>query len=292
MSEKTLTIIVPAYNEEETLKALLPEWIKFCQATNFKLMVVNDGSRDGTQTVLEKFSGSANFSFLKNKVNKGYGGAIKTGIEVADTDYVITMDADGQHYLDDIERLYREIKANDADMVIGNRGRGASGYYRRLGKWLIRGIAKILMPLKISDINSGMKICNTELAKKYIKLCPDSMAYSDIIALVFVSQKHLVLETPIKIRPRAGGVSTISTRTAFETLRQIVNIVVLFNPMRIFFPLALLFIVAGIAWGLPIILAGKGVSVGAMLGIITGIIFFFLGLIAEQLSLVRKENLG
>ena len=128
--------------------------------------------------------------------------------------------------------------------------------------------------------------------KKYLSLCPDTMAYSDIIALVFVSQKHLVVETPIKVKPRIGGKSTITASTAIDTLKEIVNVVVLFNPMRIFFPLALLFVLAGVAWGLPIVLLGKGVSVGAMLGIVTGIIFFFLGLIAEQLSLVRKEILS
>ena len=148
------------------------------------------------------------------------------------------------------------------------------------------------MPLQIRDLNSGMKICDAALAKKYLSLCPDTMAYSDIIALVFVSQKHLVVETPIKVKPRIGGKSTITASTAIDTLKEIVNVVVLFNPMRIFFPLALLFVLAGVAWGLPIVLLGKGVSVGAMLGIVTGIIFFFLGLIAEQLSLVRKEILS
>ncbi len=285
-----LSIIVPAYNEEKALQQHLPSWLDFCGKNNFKLIIVDDGSKDGTSKVLGAVQDPC-FSFIRNKVNKGYGGAIKTGIEAADSKYVVTMDADGQHYLEDIEKLYKEITAKDADMVVGNRGNRASGLYRRLGKWMIRTIARILMPLPIKDINSGMKICNTSLAKKYIRLCPDSMAYSDTIALVFISQKHLVLETPIQVRERTSGKSTISTRTAFETISEIINIVVLFNPTRIFFSLAFLFILAGIGWGIPIVLLGKGVSVGAMLGIVTGIIFFFLGLIAGQLSMMRRENL-
>jgi len=167
----------------------------------------------------------------------------------------------------------------------------ASGWYRELGKQVIRSIARFLLPIHIYDINSGMKIYNTRLAQKYLKLCPDSMAYSDVIGLVFISQRHLVLERPIRIKQRIAGESTISTRTAFETIMEILNIVVLFNPMRVFLPLSITAILISIAWGVPIVLRGDGVSVGAMLGIVTGLILFFLGLIAEQLSLIRKGNI-
>ncbi len=67
------------------------------------------------------------------------------------------------------------------------------------------------------------------------------------------------------------------------------NIVVLFNPMRIFLPVSVLSFVVGIAWGLPIVLRGNGVSVGAMLAIVTGTVFFFLGLLAEQISQIRRS---
>lgn len=292
MSSGSLTIVIPAYNEEVSLREFLPSVLQFCQDKGIKLIVVNDGSTDKTQAVLDGFASSATMLVIRNKKNTGYGGAIKKGIQAADTTYVLTLDADGQHYLEDAEKLFKEITAGDADMVIGNRkGNPGGSYYRGMGKLLIRGIARILMPLDIYDINSGMKIYDTTLAQKYLSLCPDSMAFSDIIALVFINQRHLVLETPIRIRERKGGKSTINTLTAFETIKQILNIVVLFNPMRIFFPIAVLCILGSIAWGLPIILAGRGVSVGAMLGIVTGIFFFFFGLVAEQLSLIRKGRL-
>lgn len=290
---KLLTIIIPAYNEEKSLQNFFPSVIQFCNDKGFNLIVINDGSKDKTQNIIEKYLHNKNLRLVNNKVNKGYGGAIKTGILEADTKYIITIDADGQHYLEDVENLYKEIIDSDADMIIGSRkGTKQKSYYRRTGKWLIRMIAKILMPLNIYDINSGMKIYNTAMAKKYLRLCPDSMAYSDIIALVFVNQRHLVLEIPISIKPRNAGNSTINTKAAVETMKEILNIVILFNPMRIFMPVSLFFILSGIGWGLPIILAGRGVSVGAMLGIVTGIIFFFLGLIAEQLSLMRKESIS
>jgi hypothetical protein len=108
--------------------------------------------------------------------------------------------------------------------------------------------------------------------------------------MVFISKRHLVLEEPINIKPRTAGESTISTLTAVETVKEILNIVILFNPMRVFFPIAMLSIIAALAWGIPIALRGRGVSTGAMLGFTTGLLFFFLGLIAEQLSQIRKAS--
>jgi len=72
---------------------------------------------------------------------------------------------------------------------------------------------------------------------------------------------------------------------------QLLHIVVLFNPMRLFLPLSILAAGAGLIWGLPLLLAGLGLSTGALLGLMTGLILFVLGLVAEQLSLIRKQSL-
>jgi hypothetical protein len=112
-----------------------------------------------------------------------------------------------------------------------------------------------------------------------------------MIALIFISQRHSVAETPISILARENGKSTISTLTAFETLKEILNIVILFNPMKVFFPISLFALLVSLIWGIPFILRGHGVSVGAMLGVVSAMIFFFIGLLAEQLSMIRKATI-
>jgi hypothetical protein len=150
----------------------------------------------------------------------------------------------------------------------------------------------MLMPLPIQDLNSGFKLYRSDLAKKYIKICPDTMAFSDVITLTFIKQRNLVLEQDITIKPRQTGKSTINTYTAFETIMEILNIAVLFNPLRVFLPISLLCIFFGLTWGISIlIVVGRGVSVGAMLAIVTGVIFFVLGLLANQISALRMEQL-
>jgi len=290
MSE--LTLIMPAYNEAESLRVLLPEIIQFCHGNDYELIVVNDGSEDESARVLREFAGSPEFSVVTHKINRGYGSAVKSGIRHARTKYVITLDADGQHDLEDVKAMHREIRARDADMIVGDRSAHRdSSRYRSAGKKMIRWFAKLLMPIHIRDINSGIKIYNAELARRYMPLCPDHMAFSDIITLIFISERRLVLEQPVNLRPRLTGASTISTLTAVETLREILNMVVLFNPMRVFFPIALICVTGSLIWGIPIVLAGRGLSIGALLGFVTGLLFFFLGLIAEQLSQIRKHSI-
>lgn len=287
-----LTVIIPAYNEETALAANMPALLAFCEQYHYRLIIVNDGSHDRTQSILEQYAASPLLTIVRNKVNKGYGGAVKAGIRQAATRYAVTADADGQHNLHDLRRLHEEIAGRDADMVVGSRkGLKSASAYRGLGKWLIRAIANVLMPVNVYDINSGMKIYDTALAQKYIRLCPDTMAFSDIITLVFISQRHLVLEVPITINPRSGGKSTITTMTAVDTVKEILSIVLLFNPMKIFFPISLASITAGFAWGIPLVLQGRGISVGFLLAFVVGLFFFLLGLVTEQLSMLRKSHL-
>ena len=287
-----LTVVVPVYNEEKNLKLTAPAIVTFCKIKGWQVIFVNDGSIDQSKKILESLNPSTELLIANHKVNRGYGGALKTGIQLVKTPYLVTIDADGQHILDDIERIFQYAIENEADMVVGKRDTNSSAdFYRTLGKLLIRTFTKILLPLPITDLNSGFKLYRTDLAKKYIQVCPDSMAFSDVITLVFISERNLVLEQPIKISPRIDGQSTINTFTAFETVIQVLNISLMFNPLRVFLPISLLSILAGLGWGVPIVLLGRGVSVGAMLAIVTGLIFFVLGLLASQLSAIRMERL-
>ncbi|MDB5010082.1 MAG: hypothetical protein JWQ06_871 [Mucilaginibacter sp.] len=292
MSEKALSIIIPAYNESKNIPLVIPGIIDFCSKHNYQLIIVNDGSIDNSKELLNEFSTNECVTLIHHKINNGYGGAIKTGIAACETEYLVTMDCDGQHLADDIKDLYDQLLLHDADMIVGSRkGLKSGSLSRSAGKKMIRFIIKRLMPLPIYDINSGMKLYRADLGKKYCKICPDSMAYSDVICLIFINKFHKVIEWPININQRKLGESTVNMKTAFHTIYEVFNIIVLFNPIRIFMPIALTAIVFGILWDIPIFLRGNGVSVGAMLSIMFGILTLFFAAIAEQLSQIRKRDL-
>ena len=286
---QTLTVVIPAFNEEASLERYLPRVVEHCRRRHYQLIVVNDGSSDRTRGIIDQAALRGELRAIHHKMNRGYGAAIKSGIAGTSTDFLITIDADGQHELEDIDRLLQKAVDEDADMVVGSRrGQAAASVYRGVGRLAIRSFAKLLMLVPIHDLNSGMKLYRVDLARWYMPLCPDSMSYSDIIALTFLHRRHRVIEEPIRLNQRVDGTSSVSTATAFETVLDILHILMLFNPMRIFLPASAICILLGLAWGIPIILDKRGVSVGAMLAIMTGVIFFFLGLLAEQLSWIRR----
>ena len=296
MQTSEVTLVIPAYNEEESLRQFLPELLEFCGQNHMQLVVVDDCSIDGTGEMLDK--AAAFHDFLRvchHKVNRGYGGALISGLQLSQTRFSVTLDADGQHRLEDVSRLLEKQQEVDADLVVGARADdsgGGSGLYRALGKKLIRFTAgRLVDDLPISDLNSGMKLYDTKLAQRYLRLCPDGMAFSEVLPLIFIQQKHLVTETPITVAPRRSGKSTINTMTALDTLFQIINIVMVFNPMRIFLPVGGILILLGVLWAIPFLVRGSGLSSVSMMSMTAGLLLIMMGLLAEQLAQIRKKDL-
>lgn len=284
-----LSIIIPVYNEQESLKANLPFWLDLIRSRGWSLILVNDGSNDQSRDILTELPQAKLVRVIHHKVNRGYGGALKSGLKAVETEFVVTLDADGQHKLASIDAMIATQESSDADMVIGRRiNANTQSLARSIGKSLIRSLSRILIPNSIADLNSGMKLYRTSLAKRHLLLCPDSMAFSDIITLSFLANKCLVVETPIEILPRTTGKSTINLNTAVDTLIEIINMVMFFNPLRIFLPVAVILFLLGLGWGVPLVAMGRGVSTGALLALVSGGLSLLLGLIAEQLSQIRK----
>lgn len=283
-----ITIVVPIYNEEESIPHVLPSLAERCLERGWTLVLVDDGSTDQSPQMIDAFQEQA--LVIHHQTNLGYGAALKSGFSKAETEYVLTFDADGQHELSEIDLMLEKAIEGGADLVVGSRSPGPSEkIFRTLGKWIIRKLAGFLLTLPIKDLNSGFKLFRTALVKKYMVLCPDSMAFSDTITLVFISRHHRVVEKEIVAHERLAGKSTINAMTAFDTLVNILNIAMMFNPLRFFIPIAIIFISIGLLWGVPIAIMGRGVSVGSFLSIAIGMVFFAIGLIAHQLSTLRWQ---
>lgn len=288
-----ITIVIPAYNAAETLPAVLEELFRspiFHIADKVEIIVVDDGSEDNTAEVVYSQFGDK-VRLIRHRRNCGYGAALKTGIREATYEIVVTMDADGQHDPVFIPKLVKAIKEG-ADLASGAReGLLHSPLWRAPGKQFIRWLASFLVNQHIPDFNCGLRAFKKKIAQKYLHICPEGFSFSMTLLLSFISRGYEVVFIPIKGKPRQGSEpSKVNIKTGFDTILLLLRIMTLFNPLRVFLPVSLVCILMGILWGLPYLLKGHGLSTGALLLIITGVIVFFMGLLADQLAELRKER--
>ena len=287
-----LTVVIPVLNEAEALRTHLGSWLAWCRAHASRLIVVDDGSSDGTSEILTAHLSDDHLRVFRQRQNRGYGNAIKTGILHAESPFVGTMDADGQHAIADLGRLVELAVAQQADLVIGSRPRrGPSGVYRDAGKAMIRWIARVLFGVRIQDLNSGMKVYRTRLARALLAFCPGSMAFSDVITLTHLNLGYRVLEAPIGVQERRSGKSTINTMTAVDTLIEIVNVLMWFKPLKFFVPLAVVVGMAGVLWAIPFLVMGRGLSSISLLLLLAAMMTGMLGLLAEQMASSRRVGM-
>jgi glycosyltransferase involved in cell wall biosynthesis len=279
---KQISVVMAAYNEEVAIGDVLQ-----ALQTHFneqEIIVVDDGSTDRTAEIAE----SAGVKVIRHPYNKGYGAALKTGIRAASGDVILTMDADGQHDANDLLELLSYM--DRFDMVVGQRvQRLHSRLWRMPGKWFLTLLAEYLTGQKIPDLNSGMRAFRREVILKYLHLCPDRFSFSTTNTLTFLNRGYNVKYVPIHVNVREGE-STVSMATGFDAILLVLRVITLFEPLRLFIPVSLMLFTFGILWGLPYLWQSRGISVGALLFILTGVQIFFFGLLTDQISQLRKER--
>lgn len=208
MRDKVL-IIIPAYNEQETIFNTVNTLI---QTIDYDYIVINDGSTDNTQKILEE----NNFNHLTLPVNLGIGGAMQTGYKYAlrnGYDYAIQLDADGQHDPHDLEKLLQEIKKSNHDMIIGSRFVEKSSYkgslLRRIGIFYFYFMIRIMAKVKITDPTSGYRIVNRKIIKEFANYYP--VDYPEVEVLVYLANKdYIIKEIKVEMKERQGGKSSIT----------------------------------------------------------------------------------
>ncbi len=281
---KQLTIIIPAYNEGQSIATVVHDVFTECNELIHEVIVVDDGSSDQTASIAETTSARV----IRHSRNQGYGAALKTGIHAAQTEFVLTMDSDGQHKAQFVKQLWQI--AEESDMVVGERTALIhSPLWRMPGKWLLGKMADYMTRTKIPDLNSGLRLMRRDVVLKYIHLCPSGFSFSTTITIALLKRGYRVQYVPIQVEKRIGK-SKVSLSTGLDTLILILRLASLFDPLRIFLPFSIVITITGIMWGLPLALLGRGVSVGAMLAVVTGVLLFVLGLMSDQISQLRLER--
>jgi glycosyltransferase involved in cell wall biosynthesis len=233
-----ISMIVPVYNEATSVKHVIENLIDVLNHLNrpFELIVVNDGSTDGTAEILDAFSGR--IKVLRHLANRGYGAAIKTGIGHSCYPFVAITDADGTYPNEELPRLLAGMEVHD--MVVGARtgGKVHVPLIRRPAKWLLNRIANYLVDMKIPDLNSGFRVFRKKVAEHYFHILPNGFSFTTTITLAMISDGYQVHYESIDYYKREGR-SKIKPVDALNFLIFIVRTITYFNPLRVFLPICL-----------------------------------------------------
>ena len=205
-------IIIPAYNEQESIKKTVEDIME--KAPHFDYIVINDCSTDKTKEICE----TEEFNVIHLPVNLGIGGAVQTGYLYAARngyDIAVQVDGDGQHDPQFLSKMADYMEAEHADMVIGSRFIDKEGFQssgaRRVGIKYFTMLIKFLTGTKITDPTSGLRMVNREIIELFAEEYPKDYPEPESVVAI-LRRKKKVLEIPVIMRERSGGVSSISMK--------------------------------------------------------------------------------
>ncbi len=199
MNKENIYFIIPAYNEGTVIAGVLEELI----ACGYKkIVVVNDGSNDNTSETVKSFP----VILIEHIINRGQGAALGSGITYAlknsDCKLIVTFDADGQHRLEDVERMISIIESEKCDIVIGSRFLSLRNDKLPFGRRIILKLAshflRFIYGLKLTDAHNGLRVFRKECGNKLIPTMDRMVHASEMIYLI---KKHSLIyrESPVKI---------------------------------------------------------------------------------------------
>lgn len=242
--ELDVSIVLPVYNERGHLRQEIDRIRAAMDASEFayEIIVIDDGSDDGSGDDLREIDGIRLIQFL---TNRGSGSARKYGTRAARGRVVVWTDVDMSYPNDLIPELVREMEGYD--QVVGARTteEGTHKAFRVPAKAFIRKLASYLVQTPIPDLNSGMRAFRRDVALQYVSQLPPGFSCVTTITMTFLAHGYTVRYWPIEYSERAG---TSKFHWASDTRRyllQVIRMTLSFDPFRVFLPLGFLLLFVG-----------------------------------------------
>lgn len=235
-----LSLVIPVFNEEAVVDATVDQLHKILRQAqyDYEIILVNDGSTDGTGEILRS---RQDIRLIEHSRNRGYGAALKTGIRQAQYPLVAITDADGTYPNHRIPELVTWM--DQADMVVGARI-GANVRYstlRKIPKFFLVHFAQWITNTRIPDLNSGLRIFRRRIVLRFLSVLPDSFSFTTTITIAMITNHYIVHYEPIDYHPRVGRSKIKPIRDTLRFIQLILRAGVYFAPLRVFLPIAALF---------------------------------------------------
>lgn len=234
------SLVLPVYNEEKGIAATLNNIRHSLNLANcqYEIIVVNDGSTDGTGDILRSYS---DIRIINHNKNRGYGAALKTGIRQAKYPLVAITDADGTYPNERIPELVALTSL--AHMVVGARTGSKVSYskLRKIPKWFLVRFAEWIAMSSIPDLNSGLRVFHKSVVEEFLNILPDTFSFTTTITVAMLTNHYIVHYVPINYHHRVGKSKIKPIQDTLRFVQLILRTGVYFAPLRVFLPVAGLF---------------------------------------------------
>jgi glycosyltransferase involved in cell wall biosynthesis len=279
---RTCAIVIPVYNEERAIADTVRRIQSICRQVSgyrFEIVCINDGSSDGTASILDRLPG---VTVLTHEVNRGYGAALRTGLDYCSQDWIFISDADGTYPLEDLVHLLHAAEQG-ADMVVGARqGKRTMGHpLRRCARWMLRKMVHGLTGVMVPDLNSGMRIFRRPLYTEFRHLLPFGFSFTTTLTVASLYAGYRVRYIPVHYQHRIGRSNIRPVKDFLGFVMLIVRLASYFEPLRFFLPVAFAVFGIGVLRAIrDVIVVNQFGSVSVIL-LLTAFQIFAFGVIAD-----------
>ncbi|MCD4685825.1 MAG: glycosyltransferase family 2 protein [Anaerolineae bacterium] len=284
LNSQRVSVIIPVMNEEAIIDTILSQ-IEAQELVD-EIIVVDDGSSDRTPEIVKTHE---RVTLVQHPYNIGNGAAVKSGIRAATGDIVLMLDGDGQHPPSEIPNLLQYM--DRYDMVVGARSTGTvSQWQRNIANAIFNSYAAYIVGYPVLDLTSGFRAVRANIARSFLYLLPNGYSYPTTLTIALFRAGYAVKYQPFASPARVGHSKIRPVKDGFRFLLTLTRLATLFVPLKIFIPVSLFLMLSGSAYTLLRLAQVSRFSGFGGLIITIGVFIFLLGLIAEQIALLRYIN--
>lgn len=236
MSNEKLYIVIPAFNEQENIRNVIEDWYPIVEKYNAnqesRLIIIDDGSKDNTFTIMQEYARTRPLFYPIKKKNSGHGPTVLYGYHYAldnGADYIFQTDSDGQTISAEFIQFWK--LREKYDMIIGYRNNRKDGFVRIMVTKVLKIVIWFSFGIVILDANTPFRLMSRASLIKNIEYIPDDFNLANVIlSVIYAKKRQKVHYIPITFRCRQGGKNSINLkqllRIGLQTLKNFNNFII------------------------------------------------------------------